>query len=125
MAKPAPAKPAPKPEKSKRGGARPGSGRPRTKHLQQTISNKLIAKLESLAEQDLPAAISELVRGIFVETHTKTGKQIIYQQPPNAQMLIYVTDRILGKMTEKRELSGNLTTEVHVDAGKPRKPAVE
>ena len=100
------AKPAAKPKKSKRGGARPGSGRPRTKHLKQTISNKIIAQLETMAESDLLPAITELVRGVQVLAYTKKGEGIVYRQPPNAQLLIYVTDRILGKMPNRTEVSG-------------------
>ena len=98
------AKTAPQPKKSNRGGPRAGSGRPRTRHLDQTISNKLISKLESLGEDVLPQAIFDLVHGCTVVNITAKGEERIYQQPPNAQMVMYVTDRLLGKMPTPIEL---------------------
>jgi len=99
----------PEPTKSTRGGARPGSGRPRKTALQKLISNVLIEDLEKLAREDLMPAITELVRGVQIAQRDQKGNERIYQQAPNSQMCIYVMDRILGKVTEKHELSGELT----------------
>jgi hypothetical protein len=101
-----PPKTKPKPSKSKHGGPRPGSGRPRTKALKQTISNILIAKLEKMAESELIPAIEELVRGISVQQHDKKGNTRIYLQPPNPQMVIYLADRILGKTPNRTIIDG-------------------
>jgi hypothetical protein len=89
---------APKPTKSKRGGARPGSGRPRTKPLKKLISNQIIEDLEQLAREDLIPAIRELVAGVQIRQFDNKGNARIYQQPPNATMCIYVADRFLGRM---------------------------
>ncbi len=94
-----------KPKKSKRGGPRPGSGRPRTRAVQSLLSNVLIAELEKLGDDLLPA-VRELVRGVQVQQFDKKGNEIIYRQPPNAQMIIYVTDRLLGKMPNRTEITG-------------------
>lgn len=66
----------------------------------------LIAKLEALAADDLPIAIAELVRGVPVIIKTKSGEERVYQQQPNAQMVMYVTDRLLGKMASRTEVTG-------------------
>ena len=94
------------PKKSKRGGARPGSGRPRTNALKNTISNVLISELESLSREELMPAIRELVAGVQVQQYDKKGNARIYQQPPSAQMAIYVMDRMLGKLPNRTEITG-------------------
>jgi len=99
------AKPVPKPKKSNRGGARPGSGRPRTKIAKALLSNILIQELETLGDDLLPS-IRELVRGIRVQQFDKHGHEIIFKQPPNATMIMYVADRLLGKMPSRTEITG-------------------
>jgi hypothetical protein len=70
------------------------------------ISQTLAADLEKLALEDLIPAITDLVRGVHVMQVDKHGETRVYTQPPNAQMTMYVMDRILGKMPNRTEVSG-------------------
>jgi hypothetical protein len=47
-----------------------------------------------------------LANGIFVEEITPEGKRIVYQRPPDRQANEYLINRIMGKPTERQELSG-------------------
>ncbi|MCR4338252.1 MAG: hypothetical protein NUW01_00035 [Gemmatimonadaceae bacterium] len=106
------------------GGARPGSGRKKKAVLLAGSIERIKADIEALAPKIGPA-LDDLVVGIFVEERIGDGVRRVYQRPPDIRAIQEVVNRIAGKVTDKVEHSGSVTTEVHVEPGTPRKPAVE
>ena len=96
-----PANPKPK----GRGGPRPGSGRKKKAVKFADLKTITDAELESIVRDEVPTAMRELVRGVGIVEPTKTGERY-YRQPPNLGAIIACLDRVFGKVTEKRELSG-------------------
>ena len=47
----------------------------------------------------------ELADGVYVEKPGLTGP-LVYQLPPDISAIKYLADRIMGKPTERKELSG-------------------
>jgi hypothetical protein len=88
-----------------KGGARPGAGRkPKAEKFKQPI-----AKAEKRIADRLPSLIDkmlDLADGVMVEEVDLSGEKTVYQRPPDRVALIYLIDRIMGKPTERRELSG-------------------
>lgn len=86
------------------GGARPGAGR---KRKSEKFAGE-IAKAERRIADRLLLCIDNmqaLADGIFVEEMTIEGARIVYQRPPDRQANEYLINRIMGKPTERRELS--------------------
>lgn len=85
------------------GGARPGSGRkPKDEKFKQPI-----AKAEKQIADKLPWLIDkmlELADGVYVEKIGVNGT-MVYQQAPDYKALSYLVDRIMGKPTERKELT--------------------
>lgn len=68
-----------------------------------------IAKAEGRIAKNLVRYIENmeaLADGIFEEQMTVEGVKIVYQRPPDRQANAYLIDRIMGKPTERKELSG-------------------
>lgn len=88
------------------GGARPGAGRPRKKDKYAgaiTRAEKRIAdKLPELIENMLTLAYGVLVE----ETNIVTGQPQVYQRAPDRAANEYLINRIMGKPTERQEISG-------------------
>src|SRR4051795_405957 len=85
------------------GGARPGAGRKRKMAKFETQ----IQKAESAIADRLPWLVDkamELAEGVYVEKPGLTGP-IVYQLPPDMNAIKYLVDRIMGKPTERRELT--------------------
>lgn len=88
------------------GGPRPGSGRPRKReqHAGQ------IKKAEKRIADHLPELIDlqmELARGVLVEdVNPITGDRVVYKTPPDRAAGQYLINRILGRPTERREITG-------------------
>lgn len=85
------------------GGARPGAGR---KPKLDTFKVP-IAKAEKKIADRLPWLIDkalELADGVYVEKIGSAGP-IIYQQAPDYKAIAYLIDRIMGKPTERKELT--------------------
>ena len=86
------------------GGARPGAGRKRK-------SNKFegqIKKAEGMIADRLPWLVDqamELAEGVVVQERDKDGTPRIYQRPPDREAIKYLVDRIMGKPTERRDLT--------------------
>lgn len=87
------------------GGQRPGAGR-------KAKADKFkvpIAKAEQRIADRLPVLIDkmlELADGVPVEdVNPVTGEVSVYKTPPDRQALIYLIDRIMGKPTQRKELS--------------------
>ncbi len=90
----------------KNGGARPGAGRkPRDEKFKVPIAKaekRIADKLTMLIDKAL-----ELAEGVFVEDfNIVTMQTTVYQKPPDLGAIKYLVDRIMGKPTERKELSG-------------------
>lgn len=87
------------------GGARPGAGRPR-KRVQYAGQ---IAKAEKRIADHLPEVVDrmlELAAGVTVQDDDPDGGVTVYSKPPDREAAKYLLDRIMGKPTERKELSG-------------------
>lgn len=89
----------------KNGGARPGAGRkPRAEKYETAIG-----KAEKRIVDRLPELIDNLFRlagGVVVEQTDPDGETTVYQKPPDYKANEYLVNRILGKPTERQELTG-------------------
>lgn len=47
-----------------------------------------------------------LADGIYVEEQDATGKRIVYRRPPDRAANEYLINRVMGKPTDRTELSG-------------------
>lgn len=91
--------------RGRNGGARPGAGRKR-KHDKNGTA---IQQAERRIRDRLPELIDrmfELADGVTVQERTPTGMPVIYQRAPDYKALSYLIDRIMGKPTERKEVSG-------------------
>lgn len=99
------------------GGARPGAGRKKKAEKFETAI--------TAAEKRICDRLPELIDNLFIlaggvmvkEVDEETGAVNIYSKPPDRQANEYLINRILGKPTERRELSS--------DADAPLKVVVE
>lgn len=119
-------KPAEK-KSSGHGGARPGSGRKKKVQLLAGPIERIRGDIEELAPL-LGPSLRELVNGVYVEETDSHGTRRIYRQPPNLGAIQTVIDRVLGKVGDRREITGAgggpIIIEVKDDAP-PREPEVE
>lgn len=93
-----------RPDSGGHGGARSGSGRKR-KHDKHGTA---IERAERQIRDRLPELIAhmfELASGVLVEETSVTGAPAVYQKPPDYRAAAYLIDRIMGKPTERRELT--------------------
>lgn len=68
-----------------------------------------IAKAEGRIAKNLVRYIENmeaLADGVWVEEIDKEGGRIVYQRPPDRQANEYLLNRIMGKPTERQEISG-------------------
>jgi hypothetical protein len=82
-----------------------GPGRPR----KADQNAGAVARAEQQIRDRLPSLIENMLRladGVFTEEQTAEGKRIVYQRPPDRQANEYLINRILGKPTERSEISG-------------------
>jgi hypothetical protein len=87
------------------GGARPGAGRkPKAdKHA------GVITRAEKRIADKLPTLIDkmmELAHGVTVQEVDKEGGLIVYTKAPDRQAAEYLINRIMGKPTERKEVTG-------------------
>lgn len=81
------------------------AGRPRT-------ADKFagaIAKADARIAKNLTRYIENmeaLADGIYTEEKTPEGSRSVYQRPPDRQANEYLINRIMGKPTERQEVSG-------------------
>ena len=88
-----------------RGGARPGAGRKAKRDKYGTA----IQRAEKQIVDKLPQLIDNMMAladGVLVEETTLTGGRVVYQRPPDRQANEYLINRIMGKPTERQEVSG-------------------
>jgi hypothetical protein len=82
-----------------------GPGRPSTKDKFVGA----IAKADTRIAKNLSRYIENmeaLADGVFVEEMTIVGVRMVYQRPPDRAANEYLINRIMGKPTERKELSG-------------------
>lgn len=87
------------------GGARPGAGRKRKADkfagqiakAEKHIADRLLLYLDNM---------EALAAGIWVEEKDKDGERRIYLRAPDRQANEYLMNRIMGKPTDRKELSG-------------------
>jgi hypothetical protein len=68
-----------------------------------------IAKADTRIAKNLVRYIENMeaiADGIFQEEQTEDGPRIVYQRPPDRAANEYLINRIMGKPTERKELSG-------------------
>lgn len=86
------------------GGARPGAGRkPKAEKFKLPI-----AKAEKKIADRLPWLVDkamELAEGVVIQEPDAEGSPRIYQRPPDRQAIQYLLDRIMGKPTERKEIT--------------------
>jgi hypothetical protein len=89
------------------GGARPGAGR---KRKSEKFAGQ-IAKAEKRIADRLAQCIDNLqmlADGVLVEEfNIATGKPMVFQRPPDRQANEYLLNRIMGKPTERQEITGS------------------
>lgn len=86
------------------GGARPGAGRkPKAEVFESVITkaDRRIAKNLVRYIENLEA----LADGVTVQETDNTGRERIYTRAPDRQANEYLINRIMGKPTERREVS--------------------
>lgn len=105
LMKSATAKPTHGGRRANTGGARPGSGRKKKVVIAKPSIEALNAAFAASAPY-VESAMLDLIRGVYREEQRPDGMIRVYQQPPDRAMIIEVANRFLGKVTEKRELSG-------------------
>lgn len=86
------------------GGARAGAGRkPKAIKYESQIK-----KAEKRIADKLPWVVDKLLElgeGVVVQEIGLAGP-IVYQKPPDRDALKYLADRIMGKPTERQEITG-------------------
>ena len=85
------------------GGARPGAGRKAKRDKNGTA----IQQAERRIRDRLPELVDrmfELANGVLVEV--SIDGRSVYQRAPDYKALSYLIDRIMGKPTERKEVSG-------------------
>ena len=87
------------------GGARPGAGRKKKAEKFETA----IGKAERRICDRLPELIDNLfvlAKGVVVQEIDDDGVVDVYSKPPDRQANEYLINRIMGKPTERTELTG-------------------
>ena len=87
------------------GGARPGAGRkPKAEQFKVPI-----AKAEKKIVDHLPAILDNmfaLAKGVSVLGSNSAGEEVVYVKPPDYKANEYLLNRIMGKPTERQEVTG-------------------
>ena len=99
-----------------RGGARPGAGR----KPQGIKSLTPIAAAEARVRDRLPLLIDNLFAladGVTVQEETQNGPRV-YTRAPDRQANEYLINRIMGKPTERKEVSGPEGGPIQMDVSK-------
>jgi hypothetical protein len=98
--------PGKKPKKGPVGGQRPGAGRPKTRTKYagavRAAERQITARLPQVVDAEIELALGVTVQ----ETDAESGRVRVYTKPPDHRAASYLIDRILGKPTERQELSG-------------------
>ena len=79
-------------------------GRPRTTELYASQ----IRHAENLVADHLPQSVCNIIAladGVWVEEFDEDGKRHVYKEKPDLKANEYLIDRIMGKPTERREVT--------------------
>lgn len=82
-----------------------GPGRPR----KADKNAGAVARAEKQIRDRLPELVDNMMAladGVFVEELTMEGLRIVFKRPPDRQANEYLINRVMGKPTERQELSG-------------------
>jgi len=85
------------------------SGNPKGRPKKSEKHAGAVAKAEKQIADRLPMLIGkmlELAEGVTVQEIDKEGNETIYTRPPDRQAAEYLINRIMGKPTERQEVSG-------------------
>jgi hypothetical protein len=83
------------------GGYRPGSGR------KPKPTTKVVADYHQAARDKIGPRLCDIIDQLFVLAMGVTDGEGRYLVPPDRQANIYLLDRILGRPTERSELTGS------------------
>lgn len=88
-----------------------GPGRPR----KADRNAGAVAAAEQRIRDKLPSLIDNMMAladGVWEEEVTLMGRRVVYQTPPDFRANQYLIDRIMGKVKEQVEASGDLTIRI-------------
>lgn len=96
------------------------SGNPKGRPAKADKFARPVARAEKQIVDALPQIVDAqiaLALGVMVqEVDKESGALIVYQRPPDAKAGQYLIDRILGKTTERHEISGPDTGPIQIEA---------
>jgi hypothetical protein len=87
------------------GGARAGAGRKPKANKHAGAVTRAEKKIRD-GLPDLVALAFVRARGVVVKDVTEKGEVEYYETPPDLKAIVYLMDRIMGKPTERKEVSG-------------------
>ncbi len=96
------------------------SGNPKGRPRKAERYAGAVAAAEDRIADRLPRLIDNMIAladGIWVEKEDEQGVRVIYRTPPDRAANEYLINRIMGKPTERTEVSGPEGTPVKVYAG--------
>jgi Family of unknown function (DUF5681) len=85
------------------------SGNPKGRARKSEVHAGAVARAEKQIRDRLPELVDNMIRlanGVTVQEVDKDGGLIVFTQPPDYKALAYLIDRIMGKPTERKEISG-------------------
>jgi hypothetical protein len=85
------------------------SGNPAGRPAKRDKYAGAIAKAEGRIAKNLTRYIENmeaLADGVFIEEMTTDGLRIVFKRPPDRQANEYLINRVMGKPTERQEVSG-------------------
>jgi hypothetical protein len=97
-----------------RGGARSGAGR---KPKRDTDPNAIL-EAEARIRSNLPKLIDNMLtvaNGVTVQDMLLDGSTVIYTRAPDRQANEYLINRVMGKPTERKEVTGKGGGPVQLD----------
>jgi hypothetical protein len=108
-----------------KGGARPGAGRKPTAERYESQ----IRKAEKRIADRLPELVDNLLRlatGVVVQdVDVESGEVLVYSKPPDYKANEYLLNRIMGKPTERQEVTGQDGGPVEVNVSDARERLLE
>jgi hypothetical protein len=70
---------------------------------------QVLAKFLWNKRHELNAKLWEVAQGVTVEKIVKGGKRIIYTEPPNVDILLYLADQFYGKPKPREKTLAEVT----------------
>lgn len=89
-----------------KGGRRPGAGRKPNSEKFETQINKAHSIIKKNWE-DILMGLIELAKGVTIEeTDPVDGQVTVFKKAPDFKAASYLVDRVMGKPTQKQEITG-------------------